>query len=247
MEAEDNNIELIEAYVKGELSPAELDDFNRRRSSDPLFEQEVIDYLLIIKEIRSSQELAFAEKLKLWESNITAGVTERKVIPIRRIVAIAASVLILAVVGYSIFKISPGKDHQELFALHFIPYKDVISERSGGSDLLQQGMDRYNRKAYAEAISYLEKYLDKRPGEHAVECYLGISYLANNNLEQAEGFLENVARQDGGLYKEIAQWNLVLIALKRGDDGSVKKELREILDQKDHLYAEEARALRQDL
>jgi len=39
-----------------------------------------------------------------------------------------------------------------------------------------------------------------KPDEYAVECYVGISYLADNNLTKAKTALENVVRNDRGLY-----------------------------------------------
>jgi tetratricopeptide (TPR) repeat protein len=238
-EQEEKNIDLIEAYAKGALTASDLSDFEKRRSADPAFAREVANYLLIIKEIRSAEERAFSEKVKGWEKG-----TERKegnILPLRKMLAIAATVLILAVAsGYFIFEFSSGPTNDELFALYFQPYEDVISERSGGKDTLQQGMDLYNQGKYSEAIPYLEKQMAKNPKDPAVTCYLGISCLADGKIAKAENLMTTLVHGEPGLFTEIAEWNLALIYLKKNEQPLLRKQLLHIGEQKEHLYSNEA-------
>jgi tetratricopeptide (TPR) repeat protein len=248
MEEEEKNIDLIEAFEKGELTGEELADFERRRANDLAFANEVADYLLIMKEIRSSQERIFGDTLKKWEKEIDQNREEKKVIPMRQILSIAATLLIIAIAaGYAILQFYSAKDNTELFTMYFHPYEDVISQRSAEQGFLQQGMNSYNQKKYTEAISYFEKHLKENPGETSVECYLGISYLADGKISEAKDLFELVKRNDEGLYKEIAQWNLSLIYLRLNDEELLKGSLRDIITQKDHVYEKEATSLYKEL
>jgi tetratricopeptide (TPR) repeat protein len=248
MEEEEKNIELIEAFQKGELTGKELTDFERRRADDLEFANEVADYLLIMNEIRSSQERIFGETLKKWELEIDRDSAEKKVVPFRKILSIAATLLIIAVAaGYAIFQFYSVPDSEELFTMYFAPHDDVISQRSDGQGFLQQGMNLYNQKNYTGAITYFEKYLREKPGEASVECYLGIAYLADGKTDEAKDLFDGVVRRDQGLYKEIAQWNLSLIHLKLNKKELLKKSLADIIAQKDHFYQKEAVSLYKDL
>jgi hypothetical protein len=248
MEQDEENIDLIEAFAKGELSESELADFERRRVIDPEFANEVADYLLIIKEIQTSQNRSFYNKVKGWETEITRQESEAKVIPMRRILSIAATVLIIALAtGYAILRILPGQSNDELFAEHFQPYEDVITERSGDESALQQGMSLYNERKYSMAIPHLETYLNEKPTEAAVQLYLGISYLADNKTSKAKDLFESLIRNEQGLYKDVAQWNLALFYLKTNEYELLKKTLQEIIARKDHPYGVEAAALNEEL
>lgn len=248
MEQDEKNIDLIEAFAKGELSESDLADFERKRATDADFASEVADYLLIINEIRTGEQRAFHHKLKGWENEIEGQESKGKVIPIRRILSIAATLLIVALAGgYAIFKNLPVHVNDELFAKYFQPYDDVITERSAEESPLQQGMNLYNQGKYAMAIPYFEAFLKEKPTEAAAQLYLGISYLADNKTDSAKDLFENLIRNDRGLYKEIAEWNMALIYLKSNDIEALKKSLQQIIAQKDHSYAAEAASLNEDL
>jgi tetratricopeptide (TPR) repeat protein len=197
-----------------------------------------------MKEIQTSQNTSFYNKVKGWETEIARQESEAKVIPIRRILSIAATVLIIALATvYAVLRIFPGQSNDELFAEYFQPYEDVITERSGEENALQQGMSLYNEKKYSMAIPYLETYLKEKPTEAAVQLYLGISYLADDKTSQAKDLFESLIRNEQGLYKDVAQWNLALIYLKTNEKGLLKKTLQEIIVRKDHPYNAEAAAL----
>ncbi len=248
MEEEEKNIDLIEAFERGELTGEELADFERRRANDLVFANEVADYLLIMKEIRLSQEQIFGDTLKKWEKEIDKQGEGKKVIPMRQILSIAATLLIVAIAaGYAILQFYSVKDNTELFTAYFNPHEDVISQRSAEQGFLQQGMNLYNQKNYTGAIPYFQKYLEENPGEASVECYLGISYLADGKINEAKDLFERLIRNDKGLYKEIAQWNISLIYLRLNNEELLKRGLRDIMAQRDHFYEKEATSLYKEL
>jgi tetratricopeptide (TPR) repeat protein len=247
-EKEEENIDLIDAYVKGELAGSDLADFEAKRANNPSFDHEVTDYVLIMKEIRASQENAFVDKLKGWENEIEASGEHVKVIPIRRILSMAATLLLLALAGgYLLWNHLGQPDHDALFAQYFQPYDDVISERSTDEGAKEQGMNFYNQSKYREAIPFLEKVIAEHPDDTAVACYLGIAYLADNRLTKARDVFENLGQGSPGLFKEVAEWNLALIHLKMNQEVLLKEELQLIMSKKDHLYAEKAEELYKQL
>lgn len=238
MNQDEKNIDLIDAYVRGELKGVELSEFESRRLHDVEFDKEVKDYLLIIKGVRWSQEEAFVNKLKDWEGEIDQKGNSTKVIPIKRFFSIAAAVLVLAVAGGYFYWSSRNND--TLFDQYFQPYADAISSRSDSQNSCEQAMAFYNQKEYDKAITYLSKCTEERPGDPAARCYLGIAYLANDRPNDAKVTFEKIARSEPGLFKEVAEWNLALTYLKLNETDSAKAMLQGIVKQKNHVFAETA-------
>ena len=245
MKDEENDIDLIEAYLRGTLNEQELAAFQKRREDDPAFDREVIDYSQIINQIRSTHEQDFMNKLRHWDSEIENR-QEAKVIPFRRIFLIAASALLLAIAGLYVFRNSQS-DHEQLFQEYFQPYENVISERSGKNDSEQKGMDLYDQKKYEEAIVQLKLAATEDSNNASLACYLGIAYLAAGHVQEAKTTFDAIVKNDHSLFKEVAEWNLAMIYLKLDDEASLKKALGVIIEQRDHQYYAQAKDLLQSL
>jgi tetratricopeptide (TPR) repeat protein len=238
MKDDEEDIELIEAYLGGRLNGQALAAFQKRRQDDPEFDREVTDYTQIINQIRTSHETDFLNKLKRWDTEIENR-QQVKVIPLRTIYSIAASVLLLALAGVYVFWNSQA-DHEELFQEYFQPYENVISERSGKNDHRQKGMELYDQKKYDEAIIQLKLAAIEDSDNPSLKCYIGIAYLAGGHAQEAKTNFEAMALDDQSLFNEVAEWNLALTYLKLDNEALLKKTLAEIVQQKDHLYFEKA-------
>jgi tetratricopeptide (TPR) repeat protein len=245
MKDDEADIEKIEAYLRGTLVGEDLEVFQRRRREDPEFDREVTDYVQIMGGIRTSGERNFMSQLKQWDGEIRQreGV---KVIPIRMIMSVAASVLLLAMFGVYLFR-NHKPDHEQLFRDSFAPYEDVISERSAKNDSEQRGMEMYNQKNYAEAIIQLKLAALVDPRNPALRCYLGIAYLAGGHADEAQPIFEEIVRGDHSLFKEVAEWNLAMTYLKLNQEALLKKTLLTIIGQKDHLFRAQAEELQAKL
>jgi tetratricopeptide (TPR) repeat protein len=245
MKDEEEDIDLIEAYLRGSLHGQALAAFQKRRQDDPEFDREVTDYSQIINHIQTTNEKNFINTLKGWDIEIENR-HEAKVIPLRTILSIAASVLLLAVAGVYLFRnIQP--DHELLFQEYFQPYENVISERSGKNDNQQRGMELYDQKKYDEAIIQLKLAVNEDSDNPSLKCYLGIAYLAGGNTQEAKTIFEAMVHNDHQLFREVAEWNLALTYLKLNNEVMLKKTLEGIVGQKDHQYREQAAALLQQL
>jgi len=245
MKDEEEDIELIEAYLRGTLDGQALAAFQKRRQDDPEFDREIIDYSRIINQIQTTQEKNFINKLKHWDSEIENR-QEAKVIPLRTILSIAASVLLIALVGLYLFR-NNHPDHEQLFQQYFQPYENVISERSGENNNQQRGMELYDQKKYDEAIIQLKLALSKDSDNPSLKCYLGIAYLAGGYSQEAKTIFETMIHDDHQLFREVAEWNLALTHLKLDNETSLKKTLEGIVDQNDHQYREQAADLLRQL
>ncbi|HEX6222868.1 MAG TPA: tetratricopeptide repeat protein [Chryseolinea sp.] len=247
MKDEEKDIELIEAYLKGQLTGSALQDFELRRTSDPSFASDVDDYLLIMKEVDAAGQISFINKVKGWEDEIASKEKKTKVIPLRRLLAVAATLLLIATAGGYIFFKSLPAGNADLFDQYFEPYEDVISQRSADVGPFQKGMNFYNEGKYAEAIKHLEVALEEDQADLSIRCYLGICYLATNQTLKGKDIFESLANSDPGLYREIAEWNLALAYLNLDEIPDLERQLNVILQQKDHMYFKQATDLSAEL
>jgi tetratricopeptide (TPR) repeat protein len=241
MRDDEEDIDLIEAYLKGTLDEQALAAFQKRRQEDADFDREVIDYSQIISGIRISQERDFMSKLRHWEGEIENR-QEAKVISLRTMFSIAASVVLVSLVGVYLFR-SGQSDHEQLFQEYFQPYENVISERTGKNDHQQRGMELYDQRKYDDAIAELKVAAIEDPDNSLLKCYLGIAYLAEDHAQEAKAIFGSMVPGDQSLTKEVAEWYLAMAYLKLDDEPSLKKTLEDILHQKDHLYREQAKEL----
>lgn len=247
MEQEEKDIELIEAYHQGRLSEEETAEFDKRRDEDKDFNRKVEDYMHIMNEIRSFGEQDFMKKLNSWEKDI-AGEKEAKVIPLKRILSIAAAIIIILIpIGYLLMSDEVQRAPQELYTAYFEPYEDVISERSEGSGLLEQGLNAYNQENYRQAITYLEGFVKENPEDNSAKAYLGIAYLAVNESDKAEATLKDVSQDATGLFKEVSEWYLALAYLNLNRPALTKDQLIDITSKPDHMYHSKAKELLQEI
>lgn len=247
MEQEEKDIELIDAYHKGKLTDRELSEFEKRRTEDAEFDQQAEDYLHVMSEIRSFGEQDFMKKLKSWEEGI-AGQKTGKVIPLKRMLAIAAVIIILMIpIGYLLLQNASQPDNRELFLSYFQPYEDVISERSKEQGLQEKGLSAYNQQNYRAAIAYFEGYLDENIQDKAIKVYLSISYLAVGEAEKAANLLEGVSKSATGLYQEVSAWYLALAYLDLNESKKAAAQLSVIAKQQDHMFKAQAEELLKEL
>ena len=246
---DERELQQIEQYLNGTLATAEASAFAEKLKKDPDFAQKVSEYQNLLTGIEEFGQDEFLGKVRSWETALAATEknTETKTLPLKQYFARAAVVLlVLLPLGYWMFlQNTPSSTNDELFALYFEPYHDVITPRSPeAGELLSQGMEYYNSGNYEEAITYLEKYLAGDTDKPAVDFYLGMSYLATHQTAKAIQSFKKVIAHGDSVFVEIAEWNLALAYLKEKDEVNLKRQLQSIISMPNHPY--HARAIELD-
>lgn len=257
--------QLIEAYFSNELDGEELTSFENRLKADLRFAQEVENYQLIIEEIKhEAEEKAMKVKLSEWDQELDDEPSKR--MPLVRfapwkVAAVFVPFLVIAGLTYYVINGQTTRDHIELYSSYFKPYEDVLSTRSGGTrsgetrsgetrsgsaENMAKAMNSYNEGNYQQAISLFEiisvEEKDKETATAAL-LYAGIAYMAVDSLVQAVDRLQHVKAQEYPLFKEVADWYLLLVYLKTNQIDDFNHQLSVILSQTEHLYFEEATRL----
>lgn len=214
------DIELLEQYLAGTLEAGERARLEARLSQEPELVKELHELQTLIDGIGKAGRTDVLTSLRELEWTLPA--LESQVVPFwgSTWVRVAASVSVLAVCAY-LFWPRP-EDPQRLFAQYFEPYPNVIMPTVRGdvdTTLLERAYRAYDHGKFDDAIDFF-----RRAGQDdaAVYLYLGNSYLATGDAENAIPLFEKVISEYDA-FDDQAAWYLALGYLKNGNKGEAMK------------------------
>jgi len=262
-------MDLIEQYIEGKLQGEALTAFEARLNRDALFRKEVEEIRTLIEGIRYAGEQAFARKVQEWENAARlledanssvrntlmaqgmeagrvrsdqepapAGSPRRKWLPI----AIPAAAAIILLV-WGIFALLPAPAPQELYAVYFQPYPDLLTTMSVTTENQQPALTFYNQGDYETAAKKFEEILQQSPQDDLIRLYLGVSQLQAGHPQQAIHTFEELMALGSSAYTEPAQWYKALAYLKAGQLDLCRQSLEEISHDPGHDYHQKAKKL----
>lgn len=157
--------------------------------------------------------------------------------------AVAASVVLLAVVGYfTLFQ--PSVNPADLYGDYYTVYAAPEAFR-GDSSLVKRyefAFLAYNAGNYEEAGTRFENILQDLPDDRMAIFYAGLSAQGAGMLEEAVPHLESLADGEWNAYQQASRWYLGLNYLKRDQLDSSRKWLELLKDGKGS-YPKKAREL----
>lgn len=261
--SEESDIDLIERYLRDELTSEERIDFMNRMKGDPEFAEKTEDYAMIIQGIANQGATAFRRELTAWENEIRhdemnlprirvsdAPKKEKPSMPLSswsRYFSIAAAVAALLVALLYVIDYKKDRKLNELFAAHFSPHDELLSTRGNGTHVtLAEALESYNAKNFAEAVSRFEQYLKENPNDYQAWFYFGVSQLAaGKNSDAVTSFDVVIDRKI--IFRDSAEWYKALALIKLNDASGARKLLSQIASTEGHDYREKADALLREL
>lgn len=90
---------------------------------------------------------------------------------------------------------------------------------------VRAGFDHYDKKEYPQAIAIFEEHLQKSPEAYdpkSIKFYLGVSYLAMDDITKAKTYFEELVALDKFSRKEDTQWYLALTYIKDKNAAAAK-------------------------
>lgn len=222
---EQQDFELIEKYITGNLSQEAQMAFEDKIQSDPSLQEQVEEQRILIEAIQE-------QSLRTTLENIHRDIEEG--IPIRRIpfykqpmvrYAIAASVAILFVIGGAMLS-RKHNTNEKLFASFFTPDPGLPTTMSKTDEyVFYEAMVDYKQGNYEKAILKWNPLLDEKPTNDTLNYFLGVANLASDNGEEAILFLEKTTDNTDSYFLSDAYYYLGLAYLKSGDRALAKKAL----------------------
>jgi len=268
MSEEFNNIELIEAWLNGQLSEEEKSAFEKRMKEDPDFSKEVEMYQDMMRGIDLAGEERIREasngierKLESEDffkhnSTVRTMTNNTKTKPIGRWLAIAASLLVLVAAATYFFGSSQESSPQMAFEKYYQPDKKNLPEildrleapglasaDKSAADSLAGALELYQKDQYTAARSALGTYLDNHPEDQVAKLYMGLSQLQLGEYAKASKHLVPLVEQKDFAQLNMAKWYLALCYSQFGTASSIsnaKGLLQDLADDPDSGYYKEA-------
>lgn len=212
--------EEIEQYLLKEMPEEHIRVFAKRIDSDQDLQIKVHTVRLMIAGIQENQLRHDLQKFH-DEMEVSSKKTEpgKKVFHLKFIL-IAASVLIIAVLGIFLFLNNASKD-ERLYSEFYKPDSGLISSMGSSEDyIFDRAMIDYKTGNYQAAIQNWDSLLTQKPGSDTLRYFLASAYLASNQTEKAIDYFEKVISQTDSYFLEDASWYLGLALLKKNKTDS---------------------------
>ena len=210
------------------------------------FEAHVKENKALAEELRLQEDLIlginhfFDKELKekLKEANPS---TSLKVFSLNQnqTIAVAASLVLLIVAGFFLFK--PSLSSEQLYLSYYQAYPNIVEPAERGQENIQDAYALYEKGDYAKAIEKFESQLaNSQPTEKApLHFYMAISAMELNDLPLAEENLLKVLEGEKGRFTNPARWYLALLYLRNNNTEKAEEELK-ILQGSNSSYAQKA-------
>ncbi len=203
---------FIERFLRGEMSPEELNWFEKEIEGNQQLRNEIelhkkIDLVLSDKEL-----IELKNQLDLIHQEIEE-VTENGHGAIRKIyrrVYYSAAALVVGVLIFTLYLTNRNFTTQKLLDRFYEP--DVASVTFRGTDsnkdLLAKAMDLYNNKEYGQAIEIFETILQEDKSKIGLNLYSGISHMEIQKYSAANERFRRIIDNKPNPFVESATWYL---------------------------------------
>lgn len=224
----------MRAYLEGKLAPEQVQRLEADLASDPLLAgaMERLESELD-RQARSPEELAALEDA--FRQAIPRQATQQRSRPLWQPVALAAVLaVLLGTVYLTQFAASPA-DTDALFAEHFSPYEDLITQRGEAENsFLTLAMAAYNEEDYERANSIFKILCGDLPDSRQVTepinyLYYANSLLAAGNTQAAIEQLSKLEKRGEAAMSPVVMWYSALAYLKAGKTEDATRYLNALM------------------
>jgi TolA-binding protein len=207
-------LETIERYLKNSMPVAERNTFEKKIKSNPTLQQQVKDIESILFGVRRG---VLKNKTKEFhEALISENATskkEKKVFFLNyKTISIAASIVIL--VGCFWF-FNRTSQNETIFNTYFTEDRGLETNMGATNQYaFDDAMVDYKHGKYDKAIKKWGLLLKKQPKNDTLNYFLGVSHLANKDVNKAIQFLETTVNNSESTFLNEANFYLGLSYLK---------------------------------
>lgn len=231
------NYELIEDYLNGLLSEEASKKISALIETDALA-RDIANGILLLKNKFKTDEATeeyLNERLAIQNNLITQN--NRKSLSWLKV---AATIVLVLVSGLVIYNITANQNGQELVAQALeVPYPMIaVSRGDDTNDDLNEAISAYESRNFAKAAASYAKLEQST----TIKFYLGLSYLYNDNFDEAIAKLSDRALQESR-FSDQCEWYLALAYFKAGEAQKSKAILHGIANNDKHYVNQEARDL----
>lgn len=240
------NIELIESYSEGKLSPQEKINFETRLINDKELKDEFDLYKKIVEGIKEAGEEKLKAKLRIADQELDSKniVGKQNYSQSTKYWAIAASVfLVLGIFVLVNYFREPNLE--SLADKYYEKEKGLPVQMSSETNSLDAIMNSYKSSDYVATKNALHHALSRNLSNDTLNFYLGVTLYELGDYKGADECF--VLIKENSTFYQKSQYRELLVFLKTKNNLMVDKLATEILSNKDHLYYDKVIQLRSEL
>jgi len=244
MKGNNDQQEVIDRYILGEMDENEITDFENQLADDAELRTETELTRQIISAIRKNgeqdaitamQSVSKATVKKWITTPQQAALNNRRILYLRITTAAAAVILLFLYIGYR-----PRYSTEQLFAQYYLTPTFESYPVRGGFDLtseerqwMRQAETNYREANYINALSFYNRLLSQQddwktlPEEVIFHC--AICRIEIGDLTGAISFLEHIIADDKSLFYDEATFYVAFTYLKVGKRNKAKECLRQLI------------------
>jgi len=224
---------IIDQYITGNLSGDALKDFQNKLSHDASLREEVEHKKRVVAGLSKIYKENLKNRFKEFEneniqsSPLSVEKKSARTISMRRMLSIAAAILLLAVASFLIFQnINSGASNEQLFAKNLdttnIPGLENQKRNNGGqfselSDKWGDAIISYEKKNYKEALNEFEQIREDEiepKNKSKFQFLKTILLIHNNQYENAWTTLNQINVTENDAAEMELNWYKALLTLK---------------------------------
>lgn len=230
--------ELIEKYIDGNLSAKESKSVEQLLAKDKVFAKEYKLRYEVNEAIMQKDIMTLRENL----NNVYNGQHQSPPSVVRQLFIknwhlVAASVTILIIVGSFLLSNLNNSSSEQIFEKYYSSENAIFMTRSDATvldDNLNDALEKFQNKEYADAINLLTI----NETNVVAKYYLGLSYMETDQFVKAKASFQNILDSPDNLFIEQAKWYKGLCLLKLDETEAATELFTSILSD-DSLYNED--------
>lgn len=219
MMPENGHIEIFERYRNGELSEAELKDFEARLVYDSELKDAFEEYEQIEVGIKNHFRNKLKTKLQDLDQLMDAPVKKSKVV---HLVAWTSSIAAAVIIGFFIFQHYSQPNNIQL-AQQYWPHEEGLPVKMSTKGKYDDAMNALKLQEYDEAVKLL-----KNIKSDTSSYFLGVIFYENQDFNRASQYFRQV--ENNSTYYHEAQFRLALVSMINGDLDLAKLLLQAQID-----------------
>lgn len=229
--------DLINDYWAGHLSNKQQKEFEIRLRQDKAFQKKVELYQTVNEMVLDVDTPQFIRLLEQTEEKLQATSTfqSARIVRLKTVFAIAASIAILILAGYYFILMPPSTD--TLYAQYTNQHQSVTLAlvQKGTTEMDAVQLEQaFQQRNYPATLQLANSYLEQQQN-FSVLLVKGISLLELNRFEEAIITFYRLYNSDA-LIAPQGLWYQAMTYLKQGDVENCRSILQEIIQTKSFNY-----------
>ncbi len=216
---------LIQKHINKKLTTVEQSLFDELIKIDADFKKELEFHKDLKVVIRQEERIAIKKEFQKTDASKVTFTWSR--------LLIAATFALLLSVGSYFILTTNAISNEDLFALNFEPYRNVMHPVVRGEEDLsriEKAFVYYENGNFTKFITLMETSNYKNTDYN---FYIANAYLANNKTKEAKLILEDYIKNKDAKFLTKAHWYLGLIYLKLNEKNNAKNEFKFVQEKGD--------------